>query len=60
MSGRAMNNMMKKSRLDRDDTTEARKSVIPGNYLMAFVLVTSLFFLWAIAHNMNDILIRQF
>ena len=60
MSGGETNNKMKKSRLDRDDTTEARKSVIPGNYLMAFVLVTSLFFLWAIAHNMNDILIRQF
>jgi len=29
-------------------------------YLPAFVLVTSLFFLWAIAHSLNDILIRQF
>ncbi|HEX7028414.1 MAG TPA: L-fucose:H+ symporter permease [Gammaproteobacteria bacterium] len=28
--------------------------------MLAFVLVTSLFFMWAIAHNMNDILIRQF
>lgn len=34
--------------------------VIPKGYLVAFALVTSLFFLWAIAHNMNDILIRQF
>jgi len=35
-------------------------SVIPSQFKVAFVLVTSLFFLWAIAHNMNDILIRQF
>jgi FHS family L-fucose permease-like MFS transporter len=34
--------------------------VIPQEYVSAFILVTSLFFMWAIAHNMNDILIRQF
>jgi MFS transporter, FHS family, L-fucose permease len=34
--------------------------VIPREYVTAFILVTSLFFMWAIAHNMNDILIRQF
>lgn len=34
--------------------------VIPKQFKLAFILVTSLFFLWAIAHNMNDILIRQF
>jgi FHS family L-fucose permease-like MFS transporter len=34
--------------------------VIPRHFKLAFILVTSLFFLWAIAHNMNDILIRQF
>lgn len=38
----------------------ARPRVIPREYLLAFILVTSLFFLWAIAHNLNDILIRQF
>jgi MFS transporter, FHS family, L-fucose permease len=31
-----------------------------GNYVAAFLLATSLFFMWAIAHNLNDILIRQF
>jgi FHS family L-fucose permease-like MFS transporter len=31
----------------------------PGN-LLAFSLVTSLFFLWGIPNNLNDILIRQF
>ncbi len=34
--------------------------VIPRDYVSAFILVTSLFFMWAVAHNMNDILIRQF
>jgi FHS family L-fucose permease-like MFS transporter len=29
-------------------------------FTAAFVLVTSLFFMWAIAHNLNDILIKQF
>jgi MFS transporter, FHS family, L-fucose permease len=29
-------------------------------FAAAFALVTSLFFLWAIAHNLNDILIKQF
>jgi MFS transporter, FHS family, L-fucose permease len=31
-----------------------------GNFTAAFVLVTSLFFMWAIAHNLNDILIKKF
>ena len=39
---------------------DAPPRVIPRQYLLAFILVTSLFFLWAIAHNLNDILIRQF
>ena len=29
-------------------------------YLIPLILITSLFFLWALAHNLNDILIRQF
>lgn len=29
-------------------------------YLWPFILVTSLFFLWGIAHNLNDVLIQQF
>src|SRR5580704_9118484 len=29
-------------------------------FTAAFVLVTSLFFMWALAHNLNDILIKQF
>lgn len=29
-------------------------------FILPFILVSSLFFLWAIAHNLNDILITQF
>lgn len=34
--------------------------LIARGYLLAFALVTSLFFMWAIANNFNDILIKQF
>jgi FHS family L-fucose permease-like MFS transporter len=37
-----------------------RGAFITPGFLAGFVLVTSLFFLWAIANNFNDILIRQF
>ncbi len=32
----------------------------PNKYLWPLILITSLFFLWALAHNLNDILIKQF
>ncbi|MEZ5501617.1 MAG: hypothetical protein R3E50_02760 [Halioglobus sp.] len=34
--------------------------MIPREYVTAFIPVTSLFFMWAVPHNMNHILIRQF
>ena len=34
--------------------------LVPQGRLIPFVLVTALFFLWAIPNNFNDILIRQF
>ena len=37
-----------------------KKAVTDNKYLLPFILVTSLFFLWAIAHNLNDVLIKQF
>lgn len=40
--------------------TEPKQPFITKGYMLAFILVTSLFFMWAIAHNMNDILIKQF
>ncbi|SFO19468.1 L-fucose:H+ symporter permease [Sphingomonas sp. OK281] len=41
------------------DPVAVRHFVTPG-YRWGFVLVVSLFFLWALANNFNDILIRQF
>jgi len=40
--------------------TTDNKRLVPRQYLIPFVLVTALFFLWAIPHNLNDVLIRQF
>jgi FHS family L-fucose permease-like MFS transporter len=34
--------------------------LVPRDRMLPFVLVTALFFLWAIPNNFNDILIRQF
>jgi MFS transporter, FHS family, L-fucose permease len=34
--------------------------LVPRGRMLPFVLVTALFFLWAIPNNFNDILIRQF
>ena len=39
---------------------EMEAPLIPHGRLVPFVLVTALFFLWAIPNNFNDILIRQF
>ena len=38
----------------------SKQPLIRPGYLLGFALVTSLFFLWALANNFNDILIRQF
>src|SRR5215472_2611714 len=40
----------------QDDTTP----LFPTHNMAAFLLVTGLFFLWGIANNLNDVLIRQF
>ena len=37
--------------------TNNDKQLVPSKYLVPFILVTSLFFLWAFLHNMNPILI---
>ena len=44
----------------RAEPEQDKKPFIYRKYALAFVCVTSLFFLWAIAHNFNDILIKQF
>ena len=39
---------------------EIEAPLIPAGRLVPFLVVTALFFLWAIPNNLNDILIRQF
>jgi MFS transporter, FHS family, L-fucose permease len=39
---------------------EIEAPLIPHGRLVPFLVVTTLFFLWAIPNNLNDILIRQF
>lgn len=34
--------------------------LVPREYKVVFALITTLFFLWAIPNNLNDVLIRQF
>ena len=34
--------------------------IVPAGRMLPFALVTALFFLWGVPHNLNDILIRQF
>lgn len=38
----------------------SRHRLYPRGELVPFILVTALFFLWAIPNNLNDVLIRQF
>lgn len=45
---------------DSTKTAAVSKRLLPIGNLVPFFLVTSLFFLWAIPNNLNDILIRQF
>lgn len=44
----------------RSEADDAQPRLIPAGQLTAFMVVTALFFLWAIPNNLNDILIRQF
>jgi FHS family L-fucose permease-like MFS transporter len=41
------------------NVNKSAKLITPG-YTLTFILVTSLFFLWALPNNLNDILIPQF
>ena len=41
------------------DISKSSRLITPG-YTLTFILVTSLFFLWALPNNLNDILIPQF
>jgi FHS family L-fucose permease-like MFS transporter len=43
-----------------DSTAPSPRSVTQSTGLIALVLIVSLFFLWGVANNLNDILIKQF
>jgi len=37
-----------------------RSGIFPAGQMILFILITALFFLWAIPNNLNDVLIKQF
>ncbi|HVU00026.1 MAG TPA: L-fucose:H+ symporter permease [Acidobacteriaceae bacterium] len=41
-------------------STSGDVPLVPREYKVVFALITTLFFLWAIPNNLNDVLIRQF
>lgn len=45
---------------DQNETTPRHPQLLPKGYGLLFALVTTLFFLWGIPNNLNDVLIRQF
>ncbi len=51
---------MSLSTAHRSTTRDEDGPLIPAASRPAFFLVTGLFFLWGIPHNLNDVLIRQF
>jgi FHS family L-fucose permease-like MFS transporter len=40
--------------------TPAKSGIFPAGQMILFILITALFFLWAIPNNLNDVLIKQF
>lgn len=44
----------------RPESSNRQVPLLPRGYGLPFVLVTTLFFLWGIPNNLNDVLIRQF
>jgi MFS transporter, FHS family, L-fucose permease len=45
---------------DAQNNQDIHAQLIPAGRMLPFLVVTVLFFLWAIPNNLNDILIRQF
>lgn len=43
-----------------ENPSSARHSLFPAGHMIPFILVTGLFFLWAVPNNLNDVLIRHF
>src|ERR1700744_5335505 len=45
---------------DSKEAGYTKQSLVPKGLVLPFFLVTSLFFLWGVPSNLNDVLIRQF
>ena len=46
--------------MDHRASNAAERPLVPPGYFVPFILVTALFFLWAIPNNLNDVLIQHF
>jgi FHS family L-fucose permease-like MFS transporter len=44
----------------QNETGDTSQRLVPRGMALPFALVTSLFFLWGVPNNLNDVLIRQF
>jgi FHS family L-fucose permease-like MFS transporter len=44
----------------KSEFSASQHSMFPAGQMLPFVLVTTLFFLWGVPNNLNDVLIRQF
>jgi FHS family L-fucose permease-like MFS transporter len=44
----------------RKANTPPKSGIFPAGQMILFILITALFFLWAIPNNLNDVLIKQF
>jgi FHS family L-fucose permease-like MFS transporter len=44
----------------RTAKTPDKSGIFPAGQMILFILITALFFLWAIPNNLNDVLIKQF
>jgi FHS family L-fucose permease-like MFS transporter len=42
-----------------DNNFKDRSGIFSPGFVLPFILVTTLFFMWAIPHNLNDVLIKQ-
>ena len=45
---------------ESNGTASHKDGIFPAGHLLPFSLVTSLFFMWGVPNNLNDVLIRQF
>jgi FHS family L-fucose permease-like MFS transporter len=52
--------MPKPPAMSSEIITKHPKSLVTREFIVAFILVTSLFFLWGVAHSLLDVLNKHF